>query len=301
MASKSLGTLTLDLVAKVGGFVQGMDAAERSSSKWRKQVEKDAQAAGTAVGLAAATVATSLAAMTVATVRQAEEVSRLAAVSGSSTEDFQRYAAGAKAIGVEQEKLADIFKDTQDKVGDFLQTGGGPLADFFENIAPRVGVTADEFRKLSGPEALGLYVTSLEKAGASQNEMTFYMEAIASDATLLLPLLKNNAQGFQEFGDAAAAAGAILDQETIAAANELAAATILAEQALTGIKNQIMQGVLPVLSGLAEELFNVSANTTVAEEAGKTFGVVLKGVAATAYGAYAVTIVTGKQIGRAHV
>lgn len=39
--SKSLGTLTLDLVARTGGFVQGMDKAERSSAKWRKQVEKD--------------------------------------------------------------------------------------------------------------------------------------------------------------------------------------------------------------------------------------------------------------------
>lgn len=43
MASKSLGTLTLDLVAKVGGFVQGMDKAQRESAKWRKQVERDLQ------------------------------------------------------------------------------------------------------------------------------------------------------------------------------------------------------------------------------------------------------------------
>lgn len=43
MASRSLGTLTLDLVAKTGGFVQGMDKAERQSKKWRKQVEKDLQ------------------------------------------------------------------------------------------------------------------------------------------------------------------------------------------------------------------------------------------------------------------
>lgn len=40
MASRSLGTLTLDLIAKVGGFVAGMDAAERRSEKWRKEVEK---------------------------------------------------------------------------------------------------------------------------------------------------------------------------------------------------------------------------------------------------------------------
>lgn len=41
MASRGLGTLTLDLVAKTSGFVAGMDKAERSSAKWRKQVDRD--------------------------------------------------------------------------------------------------------------------------------------------------------------------------------------------------------------------------------------------------------------------
>lgn len=41
MSRKSLGVLTIDLVARTGGFVQGMDKAERSSAKWRKQVERD--------------------------------------------------------------------------------------------------------------------------------------------------------------------------------------------------------------------------------------------------------------------
>jgi len=43
MAGKSLGTLTIDLIAKVGGFVQGMDKAERASQKWSAQVKKDAK------------------------------------------------------------------------------------------------------------------------------------------------------------------------------------------------------------------------------------------------------------------
>lgn len=49
MASKSLGTLTLDLVAQVGGFVKGMDQAERSSKKWRKQVEAETKKAAIAL------------------------------------------------------------------------------------------------------------------------------------------------------------------------------------------------------------------------------------------------------------
>jgi hypothetical protein len=37
------------------------------------------------------------------------------------------------------------------------------MKDFFEQIAPKVNVTAAQFAKLSGPEALQLYVSSLEK------------------------------------------------------------------------------------------------------------------------------------------
>src|SRR5690625_7279489 len=41
MSRKSLGTLTLDLVARTGGFVQGMSKAARESAKWRRQGERD--------------------------------------------------------------------------------------------------------------------------------------------------------------------------------------------------------------------------------------------------------------------
>ncbi len=53
MAGKSLGTLTIDLIARTGGFVQGMDKAERSSQKWRDNVKKDAAAVGSALLLLA--------------------------------------------------------------------------------------------------------------------------------------------------------------------------------------------------------------------------------------------------------
>ena len=64
----------------------------------------------------------------------------------------------------------------------------GPMVDFFEKIGPMVGVTADNFKDLSGDQALKLYVDSLNSANLSQADMVFYMEAIASDATKLLPL-----------------------------------------------------------------------------------------------------------------
>ncbi|MFU3925903.1 phage tail tape measure protein [Pseudomonas aeruginosa] len=296
MASRSLGTLTLDLVAKVGGFVSGMDAAERRSEKWRKEVEKNAAKVGAAIGAATAAGITALAALTVSTVRNANEIANLASVANASTTEFQKYAAGAKLVGIEQEKLADIFKDVNDKVGDFLNTGGGALADFFENVAPKIGVTADQFRNLSGPQALGLYVSSLEKAKVSQSDMTFYLEAIASDATALLPLLRNNAEGFKTFGDAAQAAGAILDEKTIKSANELQAATWLVEQSASGLKNQLSTALIPILSDLADSIFDVTKEGTAMVSVGEFVADSFRWIAKTAIGAVAAFELVGKSI-----
>lgn len=177
------------------------------------------------------------------------EIVRLSQLSNVTADEFQRLAAGADTVGIGQERLADIFKDVQDKVGDFLQNGGGPLKDFFENIAHQVGVTAEQFRMLSGPQALELYVSSLQKANISQNEMTFYMEAIASDATLLLPLLVDNARGFKEAGTEAARLGAIIDQETLAASEKFRKEMITLDRELAGAKVSIFGSVI---EGLAE-------------------------------------------------
>lgn len=261
MASKSLGTLTLDVLAQVGGFVAGMSKAERSSQKWRKEVEKNAKAAGVAIGAGIAAGVAALATFTVSTVQAATEISRFSAVAGSSTTEFQKYAAGAKTVGVENEKLADIFKDVNDKVGDFLLNGGGELQDFFKTIAPKVGVTAEQFRNLSGPQALQLFANSLQKAGLSQAEMTQQMESLANDATLLLPLLRDNGAGFAVLGDAAEKAGAIMDEKTIVATQNLAAAGWLAEQSMTGIKNQVASALMPTLSDYSDILFDLSQDT----------------------------------------
>lgn len=45
MANRSLGTLTIDLIARTAGFVEGMDAATRASNDWSQKVARNAAAA----------------------------------------------------------------------------------------------------------------------------------------------------------------------------------------------------------------------------------------------------------------
>lgn len=64
--SRSLGTLTLDLVAKTAGFTQGMTKAERDSAKFRRSVQKDMKQIKTAVSASVVAVAASAVAATAA-------------------------------------------------------------------------------------------------------------------------------------------------------------------------------------------------------------------------------------------
>tara|TARA_R110002153_G_scaffold100761_2_gene236782 strand:- start:1214 stop:2587 length:1374 start_codon:yes stop_codon:yes gene_type:complete len=153
-------------------------------------------------------------------IESASQIKELAQVSGLGVVEFQKFAEAAKTVNIEQEKLADIFKDTSDKMGDFMNTGGGAMADFFEKIAPLVGATKEEFMGLSGAESLQKYFNFLEAANIPHQEMVFYMEAIASDATMLIPLLANGGEAFKKFGEGAEEAGNIMSEETIEALDQ---------------------------------------------------------------------------------
>jgi len=254
----SLYTLTVDLLMKTGSFEKDAGKAARQFDQRMQSMQASAKRAGTAIGLAISAGITASSAAMVQWTRQVADLSveydRLGVLSGTTSQNFQRMAAGANVVGVSHEKLADIFKDVQDKIGDYIQTGGGAMADFFDNIAKRTGVTAEQMRKLSGPDALGLYFKSLEKANLSQSEMTFYMEAIASDSSLLIPLLQNNSSGFKKWGDAAEAAGAIIDGKTNKATQRLREVTVEADLAFKGLKVSVAEEVIPALSDFSEML-----------------------------------------------
>ncbi|HDV6127625.1 TPA: phage tail length tape measure family protein [Pseudomonas aeruginosa] len=68
MASRSLGTLTLDLIAKVGGFVAGMEKAERTAKKGAKEIGSAADAASLAWGKLGEVAAVALSGITVGAV-----------------------------------------------------------------------------------------------------------------------------------------------------------------------------------------------------------------------------------------
>lgn len=124
MSQSVIGALRVNLGLDSARFEKGAKQAQKQLRVMQNQFK--AAAAGATV------VATGLTALTLSTARSAREISGLSKMAGAAPVQFQRWSAAAQSVGVEQDKLADILKDTQDRVGDFVATGGGPMADFFE-------------------------------------------------------------------------------------------------------------------------------------------------------------------------
>lgn len=249
---KSTHEISIEMAADVVRLTQDMQRAQSVVDRGMQGMARSADIAVKALGALGVTLSLgAIVGMVRDLGRVSNEITNMSRAAGLGVEQFQVLAFGAERFGVSQEKLADIVKDTQDKIGDFVQTGGGAMADFFENIAPRVGVTVEQFRALNGADALQLYVSSLEKANLSQADMVFYMEAIASDSTLLLPLLQDGGKALAEYGDSALRMGKILDEEAVAAARKFDDAMKDVSDSVDGAKTQMVVGLAPAMVEVA--------------------------------------------------
>lgn len=200
-------------------------------------------------------------ALTGEVIRNAREIENMSRLANATTQEFQEWSFASKSAGVSQEKLGDIMKDVNDKFGDFMQTGGGEMADFFEKIAPKVGVTAKEFQGLSGPQILGKYYETLKKANVSQAEMTFYMESIANDAMLLSPLLDDNSKKLKEYSQQAHDLGIILDDEAIQATKDFDSSLSLIGTTIKGLLGRLVAELAPGLKDMANNFLSSASKS----------------------------------------
>lgn len=254
----TIASLTFDLVANSAKLQADLKKAGGEVTNWASRTHKSIVKNQKAIGLFGSAVAGAVVLMAKQTGKANQELINNANIAGESFETFNKLRLATSLYGIEQDKLADVLKDTNDKIGDFAATGGGALVDFFDNIAPKVGLTIENFQGLSGSQGLQLYYDALEKANVNQQEMTFYMEAIASDATALIPLLKDGGAGFREMGEEAELLGLALDDVDAAQIQEMNKQFIKGEQVMKGLSTQIGLQVAPLVSALADSFLDAA-------------------------------------------
>lgn len=302
--STRLGSLTLDLIARIGNFTGPIRDAERQADSSFANMRKHVNTYGLAVAGAAAGAVTALAAMALETSNQAAELEIFAFRANTTTQEFQKMAVGAQAFGIEAETLSGMMKDFNEKLGELTAVGAGGGVDFFEQIAVKTEGSSEaakklilDMQKLSGPEALQMYVDKLEEAGVTQQQMSFYLESMASDLTDLYPLLANGGEGLRLYGDMAERAGIIMTDQTIESAKALKDQVYMLDLQMQGAKNQLMQAVIPAFVDISEAFLGGSEQGLQFTEVASGVAKGLKGVAAVAIGAVTAIQLVGKALG----
>ncbi len=257
MAGKSLGTLTIDLIAKVGGFVQGMDKAERASQKWRDQVKKDAKEISTsiiAIGAAAATAAVGIGAAGLAivknTAQQVTEADRWAKSLKMSTQDLLSWQYAAEQAGLTGDNIADIFKDINDKVGDAVLNKSGEAAQALDTL----GLSAQKLAQQSPDKQLLAISSALQKI-PTQAGKTNILESLGNDLSKMLPLFDNNNEKLKQFLQLSKDFGVAPPQEDIDNLFKVNQFFQDIETSARGLKMEIASGLAkvdlsPLLDGL---------------------------------------------------
>jgi len=111
---------------------------------------------------------------------------------GVSTESLTRWQFAGQSVGLGADKIADIMKDTAEKIGDAFRNEGGEALEALESL----GLSVEHINQLAPDQQLLAIARALEDVG-TQGEKVQILEALASDASLLLPLLDDNAAELQ--------------------------------------------------------------------------------------------------------
>ncbi len=236
--------------------IVGSDKTKKAFASVGKNIKKvaaDTIKAGAAISSA---LALGGGALVASTLSANTEMIRLAESTGVSTTALSEWGHAAGTVNLSTEKMADIFKDVQDKIGDFAITGGGGAVDMFENM----NLKLEDLIALSPDQQLLKIGEALENVG-TQSEKIFFMEALAGDASLLLPLLDNGAEKLKNLQDEAREFGLSIS-ELDAAKMKAAERSIERVGSLyKGFSNTLTKEVAPILEVVAERFVGAVGGT----------------------------------------
>ena len=335
MATSSLGRLTLDLAVRLSEFTDGMSRAERETADRTQRMQESVtsfrehlaselggtqlggiidtfnerfgsiegsitKVGGVLAGMAVGGIAVGLGAlskMAIETAKADAELAVFANRANTTVANFQTLATASEGLGVNQEQLASILADTQEKLGEFTATGAGGAADFFDALKNNTKMTDDQIKEFGktltgkdGVEAIQLIKNKLDEMGASAQEQRFVFESLGSDLGNLSVIFANNGEILNKYRDALEEAGVIKTKEAIEQSQLLAAQTQSVKQRFDGFKSQLAGAMMPVLNSLAQHFLKGG-------EKASGFGGIIQGVGIIAKGVAAVILTFSTVVG----
>lgn len=268
MSSRSLGTLTLDLIAKIGGFEAGLGKAEKEAQKRAAAIERafENAFAGITAGFAALAAAGTAA---LALVNQQAEViagfQDLAEKVGDTAEAVAslQVASTVSGVGLDTVAAASIkLTAALSKTDDESKAVGQAIK--------AMGLEFDAFKQLSPVEQIDAVARALDGFADGSEKTAVAVALFGKSGADLLPFLNDLADGSER--------QIRLTAQQIKDADDYTKATARLKAEFEGFVQQQTAALIPTLSQVQSLLAEVARNETLVESVTNLLSVAVKGV-----------------------
>ncbi len=264
MASKSLGTLTIDLIAKTGGFEQGMSRAERSAERGSREIERRLQRVDKAfdrirIGVATAGVAIAgaVGAWVNNMTKSMDATLKMAQQIGTTTEALTGLRYAAQQFSNVSDSTFDMSLRRMTRRIAEAAEGSGAAKKALEGL----GVSAKELAGLSVEEQFYRVADAIKGASDQGSRLRATMAIFDTEGMPLVSALSEGREEIQKFVKEAERLGVVIDTKAAEAAARFQSNLDRMSASLRGVGIQIGNQVFPVLADFVDELERAARET----------------------------------------
>lgn len=283
--SRSLGTLSLDLIAKTGGFEAGMDKAARVADKRTREIERLAQARAKSIEtafsemarsiagpLAAAFSAGALVGMVKGIADTGDHLQKLSTKTGIAVEELSKLQYAARLSDLSNEDLGASLVKLNRVMGDAAngsKEATAALARF--GIAPDAGLSAiDAFRQIAD---------RVKATGDETQIASGLNDVFGKSFAALLPLLKGGGDEIKNAGDELERFGGVMSGDLAKSSEEFNDNITRLSTKLTALKIEIIGPLVPLLTEISGSFAQASQKSDELSSSGQGLKTIFETVA----------------------
>lgn len=219
MATRSLGTLTIDLIAKTFGFEQGMDKAARKAKSSAKDISASlgsmAKAAGVGFIAAGTAAAAGVAALTRQSLQLMDNLDEVSAKLGIGTETLSKWGYAAKLSGTDLDSLSKGLAQLSKNMAAGLDSGSSK-GKLFEALGIQLKDAQGNLRAVE--DVLPELADRFKVLDNNATETALAMELLGKSGVDLLDFFNRGKQGLDDLGNELERFGGVVTPEAAAEA-----------------------------------------------------------------------------------
>lgn len=254
MAVKSLGQLTVDLIAKTGGFTQGMTAAERQSAKTAAKIKRQQQQLAReldsifrGIGLAAAAA---FAAVGISVKKSTDDMLKLGIAAkqvAMPVDEFSALVAVAKNADVSMESLSTALRAMAKNLA-LAKQGSAQAANAFKALG------LDPNKLKDSKTAFLAIADALSKYRDDVNKTAIEQQIFSRSGAELNGLLDLGEAGIKRLMERQRELGNVVTPAAEQATADYDAVVKRLNDRFTGLRNTLAVALLPTMTEAAEKM-----------------------------------------------